>query len=389
MGSKRLTSKRVGSPDFMLILLTLILLCLGIVMVFSSSVGSLVGNTSAVNHVDIYKYFEQQILWAVIGSASMIFFMNFNHKALKKLAPTILLIGIVALVLVYIPALGGSSQRGSARWLNLRIITVQPSESIKLALAIFVATVLADRGVKNLKSLLLPFGVVGVCLALVIKQPDLGTTMVIVLMVLSMLFTAGLALRYFAPIFALGGIGVYYVIHHTTYMMDRIKVWFNPWQSAQGGGYQTVNALMSLGSGGIFGVGLGRGMQKFGHLPENHTDMIFAVIGEELGLIGTTAVIALFVLLVWRGLTIAQRVKEPFSRYLAVGITCMVGFQAVINIGVVTGLLPVTGVTLPFISYGGSSLVLLLSGVGILLNISRYAEPVVLTEQKPETSQSL
>lgn len=389
MGSKRLTSKRVGSPDFMLILLTLILLCLGIVMVFSSSVGSLVGNTSAVNHVDIYKYFEQQILWAVIGSASMIFFMNFNHKALKKLAPTILLIGIVALVLVYIPALGGSSQRGSARWLNFRIITVQPSESIKLALAIFVATVLADRGVRNLKSLLLPFGVVGVCLALVIKQPDLGTTMVIVLMVLSMLFTAGLALRYFVPIFALGGIGVYYVIHHTSYMMDRIKVWFNPWQSAQGGGYQTVNALMSLGSGGIFGVGLGRGMQKFGHLPENHTDMIFAVIGEELGLIGTTAVIALFVLLVWRGLTIAQRVKEPFSRYLAVGITCMVGFQAVINIGVVTGLLPVTGVTLPFISYGGSSLVLLLSGVGILLNISRYAEPMVLTEQKPETSQSL
>ncbi|MDA8442310.1 MAG: putative lipid II flippase FtsW [Peptococcaceae bacterium] len=379
MGAKSINSKKYHSPDFPLILVTLALLALGIVMVFSSSVGFLVGNSTSVDKVDIYKFFKAQALWATLGLTLMFFLMNFNHKLLRKMAPTILLIGIVLLVLVYIPALGGSAQRGSARWVNLKVVTIQPSEVIKLALAVFLAAALAERGAKTLRGISLPLVAAGVCAILVVKQPDLGTTMVIACTTLSMIFVAGMPTYYFLPLLGAGGVLVTLVITRTSYMLERINAWLDPWKFANGSGYQTVNALMALGSGGIFGVGLGRGMQKFGHVPENHTDMIFAVIGEELGLIGTTLVLLLFAFFLWRGLNIAFRVKDPFSRYLAVGITSMIGFQAIINLGVVTGLLPVTGVTLPFISYGGSSLTILLAGVGILLNISRYAE----TTDKP------
>jgi cell division protein FtsW len=190
----------------------------------------------------------------------------------------------------------------------------------------------------------------------------------------SMLVAAGLNFtRIFAILGGVAGIAVL-VISQTEYMMRRVRVWYDPWHARAGDGYQSVNAMLALGSGGLFGVGLGRGMQKFGYVPENYTDMIFAIIGEETGLIGTTTVLLLFVLFIWRGFSIAARVKDPFSRYLAVGITCMIGFQAIINLGVVTGLLPVTGVTLPFISFGGSSLTLKLASVGVLLNVSRYAE---------------
>ncbi len=370
MGTKVITPRTVGSPDFMLILTTLALLSLGIVMVFSSSVGYQVGY---VGTTDVFKFLKAQAEWAIIGIFAMILLMNVDHKLYKRYAPVIMLFGLIALVLVFVPRLG-LVQRGSARWLKLGPFTMQPSETIKLALSIFLAAILAGRKLKSFKDILLPLGAIGVCALLVVKQPDLGTTLVIVFTAVSMLFTAGMRSKHFLVILGVGVAALALVINKTQYMLERIQVWLDPWAFAQGKGYQTVNALLALGSGGVFGAGLGRGMQKFGHVPENHTDMIFAIIGEELGLIGTAGVILLFVLFVWRGLSLASHLKDPFSRYLAVGITCMIGFQALINLGVVTGLLPVTGVTLPFISYGGSSLTLNLAGVGILLNISRYSQ---------------
>lgn len=369
MGTKVITPRNTGSPDFMLILVTLILLSLGITMVFSSSVGYLLGS---VGNKDVFKFFRAQITWAGFGVAAMILFTHVNHKIYKRFASLIMLTGIAALVLVLIPGVG-LIQKGSARWLDLGFVTVQPSEAVKLALSIFLAAILSNKGLKTFGDLFLPLGVMGVCALLVVKQPDLGTSMVIVSTAIGILFIAGMRLRYFIGLLGVGSLLVYEVISSKPYMMDRLQVWFDPWSHVQREGYQIVNALMALGSGGLFGAGLGRGMQKFGHVPENYTDMIFAIIGEELGLVGTAATIILFALFVWRGLSIAMDCKEAFSRYLAVGITCMIGLQAMINLGVVTGLLPVTGVTLPFISYGGSSLVLNLTGVGVLLNISRYA----------------
>jgi len=374
MGSKVITPRKVGSPDFTLILVTLALLSLGIVMVLSSSVGHLVGISDSLDKTDIYKYGKQQIIWAALGLVIMFFFSKINHKLWKKFAPAIILVGIITLILVYIPSLGGQTQRGSARWLNLGFMTIQPSESIKLALAIFLASTLAERGVKTLRDVSLPIGVVVVCVGMVVAQPDLGTTVVIFCTAASMFFAAGIRLRYFLGGLGLGAAGSFAVIMSTDYMMERVRVWLDPWKFVSGKGYQSVNALLALGSGGVIGVGLGQGMQKYGHVPENHTDMIFAIIGEELGLLGTGVVILLFALFIWRGLSIANNADNLFSRYLAVGITCMIGFQTLINLGVVTGLVPVTGVTLPFISYGGSSLTLKLATVGILLNISRYAK---------------
>ncbi len=384
MVKKIITPRNVGSPDFVLLLTTLALLSLGIVMVFSSSVGYQVGYMGTT---DVFKYLKAQAEWACIGIFAMILLMNVDHKLYKRYAPAIMLLGLLALVLVYVPGLR-LVQRGSARWLKLGPLTMQPSETIKLALSIFLAAILAGRKLKSFKDILLPLGALGVCAILVVKQPDLGTTLVIAFTAVSMLFAAGMSFKHFMVILALGGVGIAAVISKTQYMMERLEPWIDPWAFAQGKGYQTVNALLALGSGGVFGTGLGRGMQKFGHVPENHTDMIFAIIGEELGLIGTTGVILLFVLFVWRGLSLALHLKDPFSRYLTVGITCMIGFQALINLGVVTGLLPVTGVTLPFISYGGSSLTLNLAGVGILLNISRYSQRDRRTQSNMATQQA-
>lgn len=372
MGEKGLiTKKNAGSPDFLLLIITLLLISIGIVMVFSASVGYLVGFEGTT---DVFRYFKPQLLWATLGLVCMSFFLRCNLSLLRRYALTILIIGLAALVLVYVPSLGGISQRGSARWLKLGFMTIQPSESIKLALAIFLAAKLAQKGAKGFDGLGACFIAIAACAALVISQPDLGTTAVIAVTALCVLFVAGIDFRYFGAIIGTGLAGAYVVVTKTSYMAERIQVWRDPWAFISGKGYQTVNALLALGSGGIFGVGLGRGMQKFGRVPENHTDMIFSIIGEELGLIGSAIVILLFVLFIWRGLSIAARTKDPFRRYLAVGITCMIGFQAFLNLGVVIDLLPVTGVTLPFISYGGSSLLLNMAAVGILLNISRFAE---------------
>ncbi|HWJ02076.1 MAG TPA: putative peptidoglycan glycosyltransferase FtsW, partial [Verrucomicrobiae bacterium] len=285
----------------------------------------------------------------------------------KRLAPGLFLLGIIGLILV-LPIFGGETTRGSSRWLNLGIATIQPSEGIKLFLAMFLARALAEHGTKNWRDLKLAGGATLACVILVVVQPDLGTTVVIATTALCMMFSAGMSMRKLGPILIVGIIGAIGVIYFTSYMRTRVDLWL------AGDGYQTVNSLLALGSGGIFGVGLGQGMQKYGHIPENYTDMIFATIGEELGLVGTGTIILLFALLIWRGFSIASRVKDPYARYLAVGITCMICLQTIINLAVVTGLGPVTGVTLPFISYGGSSLTIKLSTVGILLNISRYAK---------------
>jgi cell division protein FtsW len=369
MGAKKIKRKNVGPPDFPLLLVTLALLSIGLVMVFSSSVGYLVGFLGKTN---IYYFFQRQLIFAGLGLVGMIALMNIPHHLYRRFATHILVAGIVVLLLVYSPL--GVEQRGSSRWVNIGLTLIQPSELIKLALAIFLAFSLAESGVKNLKAMKPSLLALILCTGMVVIQPDLGTTMVLALTGISMFISAGLN---FTRIFAiLGGVAgaAVIVISQKKYMMDRVMAWYDPWQVRAGDGYQTVNAMLALGSGGLFGVGLGRGMQKFGYVPENYTDMIFAIIGEETGLIGTTTVLLLFVMFIWRGFSIAARVKDPFSRYLAVGITCMIGFQAIMNLGVVTGMLPVTGVTLPFISFGGSSLTLKLASVGVLLNVSRYAE---------------
>ncbi len=369
MGAKKLRFGNPGPPDFWLMLITLAILSLGLVMVFSSSVGYLVGVLGKTN---IYYYFLKQVLYAVLGLAAMIFLMNVPHQVYRRFAPMLLLAGIVFLLLVWTPL--GFAKDDSYRWVNLGFTSVQPSELIKLLITIFLANALAENGIKNTKNMRRALAALALCAVLVALQPDLGTTMVLVFTGVSMFFAAGLSMRKLLVFAGIVGIGAAVIIASNPYMLKRVMAWYDPWQYVTTTGYQTVNAMRALGSGGLLGVGLGRGMQKFGHVPENYTDMIFATIGEELGFVGTSIVLLLFGLFIWRGLSLAAGLKDPFSRYLAVGITCMVGLQTLMNVGVVTGMLPVTGVTLPFISYGGSSLTLKLASVGILLNVSRYVE---------------
>ena len=355
--------------DHLLFLVVLILMGLGLVMVYSSSALIAEGRY----HVPSYYFLKKQAI--CMGSALMVLLvtMMVSYKWWRKVCYVLLVFSVLLLVLVFFPTLGKRAG-GACRWLNLPGFSFQPAEFAKLVLILYLAHFLAKKvdAIEDMKAIFLPlFIVLGLSFLLIVKQPDLGTGVVIVLIAFSMVFAAGAKKRQLfciAGSFLLCLTGLIYLVR---YRLQRILIFMNPWKDPAGKGYQMVQSFYALGAGGWFGQGLGHGIQKSGYLPEAHTDFIFSVIGEELGFIGAIAVLALFGVFIWRGFWIARRTEDPFACWLALGITCLIGCQALINIGVAIGILPTKGLALPFVSFGGSSLMVNALAVGILLNISR------------------
>lgn len=323
---------------------------------------------------DTFYYLKKQLVWALIGIFAMVSVMKIDYWKYKKLAVPFLIIAFILLIIVILPGVG-KSVKGAQRWLGVGPLTVQPSEVIKLSLVLFMAYGLSryrDR-LRYFTGGVLPFLVVlGLACGLILMQPDLGTAVSAAGTVYIMLFAAGARGKHLFYLALAGLAAVGLAIALEPYRMTRFLAFLNPWKDPRGTGFHIIQSLYALGSGGLFGSGLGQSHQKFFYLPEQHTDFIFAVLGEELGFLGGALVITLFLLFVWRGFKIALSTQDSFASLLAVGVTSMIALQVIINIGVVTGSLPITGIPLPLISFGGSSLVFTLTGVGILLNISRY-----------------
>ncbi len=342
---------------------------IGLVMVFSSS-----AVTSNIRYGDTYLFFKKQLLWSGIGLAAMMVVMKINYLKLKDFAYPLMLVSLICLILVITPL--GTETKGSSRWLGVGLLTFTPSELAKLGAVMFLAKsmeVNLDR-IRSLSKGVLPYlGFLALVCGLIMLQPDLGTSFAIAGTVFFMLLAAGARWSHLTVIAMSGLAAIGAAIAVAPYRMERFIAFLNPWKYPTDEGFQTIQSLYALGSGGLFGMGLGRSRQKFFYLPEQHTDFIFAILGEELGFLGALLVLSLFLLFAWRGFRIAINAPDTFGSLLAAGITTMVVFQAAINIGVVSGALPVTGITLPFISYGGSSLLFTMIGVGLLLNISRYS----------------
>ncbi|MDQ0286972.1 cell division protein FtsW [Desulfofundulus luciae] len=361
-------------PDFILFLTVLMLLSVGIVMVFSSS--CYYAMFPPFNNP--FHFLIRQSIWAIIGLTAMFLMMNYDYWHFKRWAGALLILAFALLIAVLIPGIG-VSKLGAQRWLNLGPLSFQPSEFAKLCLVVFTAYGLSRRPerITNFRQGMLPYLVImGLAAGLILMQPDLGTAVTLAGTIVLMLFAAGASLVHLGALGVLGAGALALAIWMEPYRMRRFLAFLDPEKDPSGSGWHILNSLMSLGSGGLLGTGLGQGRHsKFLYLPERQTDFIFAVIGEELGFIGACLVILLFIMFIWRGLKVAITSPDPFGSLLAAGIVSGVGIQAIINIGVVTSSLPVTGITLPFVSFGGTSLVFTLLGVGILLNISRYSAP--------------
>ena len=348
----------------LLVLVTLALVAFGLVMVYSATSAA-----AALGKGDPITFLKRQGIYALLGVALMLAASRFDHRRLRQLAAPLVLtaLGLCALVLVVAPEINGAK-----RWLDLGPASFQPSELAKLALLVWAAVYLARKGPpQTLGELWRPIGMLTTLFAaLIMLEPDLGTTISLCVMLAGMLVVAGVPARVLAGaggIAAVVGLGAIWV---EPYRRARVFSFLDPWADPENTGFQTVQALIGIGSGGLTGKGLGEGVQKINYLPEQQTDMILAVIGEELGLIGTTAVIGAFAAFAFAGFTVALRCRDPFGKLLAAGVTSLVCGQAAVNLAAVLGVAPLTGIPLPFVSYGGSSLVVLLASVGILLNIA-------------------
>jgi cell division protein FtsW len=351
----------------LLILVTLGLVAFGLVMVYSATSAS-----AALANGDPSYYLKRQAIYAVLGLVLMALASRVDFRAVRKLAPLLVVVSLALLLAVLVI---GQSVNGASRWLSLGPVVFQPSELAKLALAVWAAAYLTRRRPpQRLSELWRPLGLLaGIFCALLLAEPDLGTAIAILLMLSAMLLVAGTPLRTLVGGASIAGAIGLLAIWFEPYRRARIFSFIDPWHDAQGAGFQTVQAMIGLGSGGIFGVGLGESVQKANYLPEAHTDMIFAIIGEELGLVGAALVIAAYAAFAYAGLRIALACKDPFGKRLAAGLTVLVCGQAAINLSAVMGLAPLTGIPLPLVSYGGSSLVVALVSVGILLNIAEDA----------------
>ncbi|MDD2850718.1 MAG: putative lipid II flippase FtsW [Desulfuromonadaceae bacterium] len=359
--------KKLEEYDLVIMLMAIALTCFGVVMVYSAS-----SVMAAKRFHDGFFFLKRQGLFALIGLGLMLATMRINYQFWRKLAAPILLGCIVLLVLVLIPGIGGSAG-GASRWIRFPGFNLQPAEIAKIALIMYMAYSL-DRKQDKIKQLGAGFVsymlILVVMLGLLLKQPDMGSALTLAAVAIVMLFSAGTRLVYIISIFLMSLPFIYFLIMNVAYRKRRILAFLDPWQDPQNSGFQIIQSWLAFGTGGLFGQGLGEGKQKLFYLPEAHTDFILSVIGEELGFLGVIVIIGMFFLLVQRALRIAVAAPDAFGRFLALGIAILFGIEATVNMGVVTGLLPTKGLALPFISYGGSSLVISLFAVGILLNIS-------------------
>lgn len=344
-----------------LFLLILGLLGFGLIMIYSASVAEALKDFG-----DKFHYIKLQFKWAAVGLTLMLFLSRIKIKTLESLAPLILAFGILLLLLVAIPGIGTKIQ-GARRWLILPGFTLQPSELFKLIFVIYLSSWLNSRKVAVMQFV----AIIGFVAGLVLLQPDMGTTIVITLTAVGMYYLSDYPLKNILSI-GLGGLVVGFIlIISSPYRASRLRTFLDPASDPLGSSYHIRQILLALGSGGIFGVGIGKSRQKYQYLPESTTDSIFAVVGEELGFLGAAALISAFMYLIYLGFKIATNARTPFEKSLAGGITTWLGIQIVLNLTSMVALTPLTGVPLPFISYGGSALVSMLAGIGILLNISR------------------
>lgn len=361
-------AKSRSTPDFIIIFSTLALLGIGIVMVHSAS-----AVIAFHDFGDAYYYTKRQLVFAILGLLAMYFTMNIDYWTWKKWAKPGLIFCFVLLVLVLFV---GQERNGSRSWFGIGSFGIQPSEFMKIAMLIFLAKMFSENQsqiTQFKKGLLPPLALVGSAFGLIMLQPDLGSGAVLVGASLIVIFTAGARYTHLFGLALAGLAGLVALIAVAPYRMQRITAYLDPWQDPLGAGYQIIQSLYAIGPGGLMGLGLGRSRQKFSYLPEPQTDFIFSILAEELGFIGGAAVLILFTIILWRGMRAAITAPDSFGSFLAVGIVGMIAVQVIINIGVVTGLFPVTGITLPFISHGGSSLSLMLIAMGILLNITRFS----------------
>jgi cell division protein FtsW len=357
--------------DYTLITIVALLLGIGLLMVYSSSTAM-----ALADFKNPYYFAQRQLVWAMIGLGAMLLFSRIPPWFWQNRWKQILLVTIALLILVIIPGIG-IYRLGARRWLGAGPLSFQPSEFAKFAYIIFLANYLSDRGRKVRffwKGLAPALGLLGLLFALIMLEPDLGTSLTLGGTGFLMLFAAGAELTHLVGLIVVGACGVFALARIDAERWSRITTFLNPWSDPTDSGYQIIQALLAFGSGGLFGVGFGNSRQKFFYLPERHTDMIFAVIGEELGFIGAIFILLLFLAFAWRGYRIAVEAPDRFSALLAAGVTSLITLQAAMNIAVVTASIPSTGIPLPFISYGGTSLLITLSGVGILLGVSRYCK---------------
>jgi cell division protein FtsW len=356
-------------PDILILVIALILVTIGTAMIYSSS-----SILAMERFKDAQFFLKKQIFFVVIGMGLMVLLTKLDYHYLKKLAYPGIILSTILLLLIFIPPLGIRAG-GARRWLNLGFFSFQVTELVKICIVLFLAHFLT-RKVNYLKSfsrgILIPLLVTILIIVLIALQPDFGATIMIAMILMLMLFLAGCRIRHLAGLTALLIPAAVWMIMFRSYRIDRLKVFLNPWNDPGNKGFQIIQSLLSFGSGGAFGVGIGDGMQKLFYLPEPHTDFILSVIAEESGFVGVAVVIFLFVVLIIRGFMVAFRAPDLFGTLLAAGLTMVLAMGAFINIAGVMGLIPLKGLTLPFLSYGGTSLIMSLVAVGILLNISSH-----------------
>jgi cell division protein FtsW len=354
--------------DRVLFTATFLLVCVSIVMVYSAS--ALV----ALQRFDQPNLFlTKQALWTAMGLAVLAVAMRVDYRTYRN--DTFIWSALAFVVLMLVAVLFSAPVNGTRRWFGVGGLGIQPSELAKLTAVLFTALILERRmhRIDDLRYSMLPIGiVVGGLAGLILLQPDFGTAMSLLLIVAAMVFAAGLNYRYLVGTVLAMAPAIYLVLMSADYRRRRLLAFWDPWADPQGDGFQIIQSLLAVGSGGVFGRGLMSGVQKLYYLPEPHTDFIYAVIGEELGLVGATCILICFCVIAWRGLRIASRAQDSFGAFLALGITTMIGVQALVNMSVVLGMMPTKGIPLPLVSAGGSSLLINLLGMGILLNISQH-----------------
>jgi cell division protein FtsW len=360
--------------DRPLLAVILMLIMVSVVMVYSSS--SVVALTT---YDDTAYFMKRQIMWAAVGLALMAITMRTDHRVLsnQRVVIALIVISLLLLAATLVPGVG-KMVNGSRRWLRLGTASFQPAELAKFALVVYMSYYIAKKGerLRDFTNGLAPaYVVTGVFFGVAMLQPDFGSAVTLAVTACILLFAGGANILHLGATAAAALPFLYFAVAHSAYRARRIFAFLDPWADARGAGHQIIQSFLAFGSGGVFGRGLGEGRQKLLFLPERHSDFIYAVIGEELGLIGAIVVLTLFLVILWRGVRIARLSSDPFSRMLALGITLLVCFQGMINMAVVTGLLPTKGIALPLVSYGGSSLVVTLASLGVLLNISRETTP--------------
>ncbi|NOU95246.1 putative lipid II flippase FtsW [Paenibacillus sp. LMG 31456] len=386
-----MTAQRRGTPDFLLLFLTFLLVCFGLAMVFSASMAYTRFDSVSETMLNDPSYMViRQAIAIAMGTVAMFFCMNIDYRILRKwIGPGFV---IVVIMLLLVPIIG-HGVKGATSWFKIAGFSVQPSEFAKLAVILYLAALISKKEDKFRdfqKGLLPALMIVGFVSALILLQPDVGSTMILILCAAIVIIVGGANLKHIFFLSVLGAgvlssvISIYLAVKNgQDYRIDRFTAFMDPWADQLGTGYQLIQSLYAFGHGGIWGAGFGQGIQKLHYLPEAHNDFIFAIIGEELGFIGTSLFILIYLAFLWRGLLVAVRCKEMFGTLTGVGIIGMIAIQALINLGGVTVSIPMTGVTLPFISYGGSSMLISLISLGILLSISReYNKPDKETKKR-------